>query len=157
MIETILNNKIDIRAGKMTFGQRIELGKIFQSEESEVSKFELVFECLHEYRPDVKDYKKLFGYFEEIIEGVRFWIEHETALLKYEPTSEELSAGVKELSQRIGEFGTIKALAKNYSKDPDEILAWEYAKVFGILYTDLEESKYQRRYNKIMERKYKNK
>ena len=32
--------------------------------------------------------------------------------------------------------------------DPDEILEWDYAKVFGILYTDLEERKYETKLNK---------
>ena len=40
----------------------------------------------------------------------------------------------------------IKALAKAYGKDPDEILRWQYGKVFGILYTDLEERKFEKKY-----------
>ena len=43
-------------------------------------------------------------------------------------------------------MSTIKALAKAYGKDPDEILQWQYAKVFGILYTDLEERKFEKKY-----------
>ena len=147
--------KIDIKAGKMTFGQRIELGKIFQGEGSDVEKFNQTFKCLHGFQPKVKEFKELIAYFHEILEGIRFWIEQEGHLLKYEPTAEELSAGIRQLSARIGEFGTIKALAKTYGRDPDEILQWEYSKVFGILYTDLEEHKYQKRFNKLTEKKYK--
>lgn len=154
-IDEILLSKIDIKAGKMTFGQRIELGKIFQSDDSDAEKFEKVFICLHEYKPCVQDYEILVPYFKEIIEGITFWIEQETTLLKYEPSAEEISAGINELSSKIGNYGTIKALAKNYSKDPDEVLRWEYGKVFGILYTDLEEYKYQKRFSKVVERKYK--
>lgn len=147
--------KIDIKGGKLTFGQRIDLGKIFQSDENEIVKFEKVFKLLHDFTPDIAQYNELLPYFNEIIEGIAFWIEQEQTLLKYEPTSEEMSAGIMDLTKKTGEFGTIKALAKNYSKDPDEILKWEYGKVFGILYTDLEEHYFQKRYNKVLEKKYK--
>lgn len=156
--EQVLKNKIDIEGGRLTFGQRIELGRIFQdTTTTEVEKFEKTFMCLHQYMPEVNDYKKLINYFQEIIDGLTYWITQEGEKLKYDPTPEEVSAGIKDLSAKIGEFGTIKALAKNYSRDPDEILQWEYGKVFGILYTDLEEHKYQEKYHKVLERKYKNK
>lgn len=139
----------------MTFGQRIELGEIFESSSDEVIKFEKVFVCLHEYKPKPTEYIKLIDYFNEIVSGIMFWIEQESTLLKYEPSQEELAAGVKDLSAKIGEFGTIKALAKAYGQDPDDILKWNYGKVFGILYTDLEEHKFQKAYNKVLERKHK--
>lgn len=150
----ILSNKIDIKAGKISFSQRIELGRILESDSCAAAKFSDTFFCLFSYKPNVLEYKSLLGYFQEITEGVKYWIDQE-ALLKYEPTSEEMQAGITNLSKKIGEFGIIKALAKAYSKDPDDILAWEYGKVFGILYTDMEEHKYQRSYNKVIERKYK--
>ncbi|GHT33976.1 hypothetical protein FACS189434_09350 [Bacteroidia bacterium] len=154
----ILKNKIDIKGGKLLFEQRIDLGKIFQdTETAEIDKFDAVFKCLHGYKPAMLDYKKLLPYFFEIVESLRFWIETENEMLKYEPTNEELQAGIKELAAKIGEFGTIKSLAKNYATDPDTVLRWEYGKVFGILYTDLEEYKFQKKYNKIIENKYKSK
>lgn len=152
----ILPKEIDVKGGKFTYGQRIELGKIFQNDElSEVDKFERTFECLHGFKPLVFQYKKLMPYFEKIVEGFTFWIQTEVAALNYEPTAEEISAGIKDLSQKLGEFGTSKAIAKAFGKDPDEILKWEYAKVFGILYTDLEEAKFQMKYQKILTDKYK--
>lgn len=149
--------KIDVRAGKITFDQRIQLGKIFQEQGREFDMFCKVFQCLHGYTPKVHETKNLLPYYYDIIEGVTHWLQAENTMLQNEPSSEEVSAGIKELSEKIGEFGTIKSLAKNYSKDPDDILAWEYGKVFGILYTDLEEYNYQKRYNKVVERKYRNK
>ena len=154
-VKNIILSKIDIKAGNMTFGQRIELGKVLASEGNEVEKFKKVFVCLHSFTPKEKEYLSLVDYFKEIVIGLKFWIDTEATMLAYEPTPEEKRAGVKELALKIGEFGTIKALAKAYSTDPDEILLWKYAKVFGILYTDLEESKFQTRYNKVIEDKFK--
>ena len=99
------------------------------------------------------DSKKILPYFKRIIEGLEFWSEQEQTLLKYEPSQEELRAGIKDFSKKVGEFSTIKALAKAYNKDPDDILKWEYGKVFGILYTDLEEFKFNKRYQKVIESK----
>jgi len=155
-VEHIILSKIDIMNGKLTFGQRIELGEIFQNDTtSEAQKFEQTFIRLHEYKPEPSEYALLLDYFGEIIHGITYWIEKEQTLLKYEPTSEEVAAGIKEFSSKVGEFGTIKALAKAYSKDPDEILEWDYGKIFGILFTDLEEHKFQKAYNKVIEQKSK--
>ena len=151
--KSIIKSKIDIKSGDMTFGQRIELGKIFSGGQSEIVKFQKIFECLHGFTPMIKDYPKLMSYFNEIALGVKHWIDVEILMLKYEPTQEEKQAGIKELSTKVGEMGTVKALAKNYSVDPDIILSWRYSKVFGILYTDLEESKFQRRYQNVLSKK----
>ena len=148
-------SKIDVKVGKLTFGQRIELGKIMSEDIDEEQKFLKTFKCLYNYEAKPIFYKSLLSDFEEIIEGLKFWMIQESTLLKYEPTPEELKAGIKELSIRTGEMGTIKALAKAYSCDPDNVLKWEYGKVFGILFTDLEEYKYQVKYNKVVESKYK--
>ena len=146
---------IDIKGGKLTFGQRIELGKLYQSQVSEIEKFEQTFQILHQYTPKTRDYKSLINYFNQIIEGITHWIQQETTLLNYEPSAEEIQAGIKDLSEKIGEFGTVKALAKAYGTDPDAVYGWKYGKVFGILYTDLEEYKFSQRYNKVLERKHK--
>jgi len=143
----------DIKVGEMTFGQRIALGEAL-SESDPFARFKKTLEALDiPNRPLM--YRKLVPYFHTVVEGMVEWAEKEARLLKYEPTAEEKKAGISELTKRIGEMGTIKAMAKAYGVDPDEILKWKYSKVFGILFTDLEEYKYQDRYNKVLEAKYK--
>ena len=48
---------------------------------------------------------------------------------------------------------TITALAKDYSKDPDEILEWKYGKVYNLLFTNLQSHLFRERLNKELERK----
>lgn len=151
----LIKNEIDIKGGKLTYSQRLDLQKIFSECTSELVIFERVFLCLYNFRPKYKQYKKLIPIFEGVIKGLEFWVERETNLLKYEPSIEEVQAGIKELSKKTGDFGTVKALAKAYNCDPDTILKWEYGKVFGILYTDLEEHKFQKRLHKVYESKFK--
>ena len=142
--------KIDIKED-LTYGQRIDLGELFESDMTEEKKFVETFFILHKNRPDFnnrKEIKFFVEYFKEITEGILYWIEKEK-LLRYDPEPEEIRAGVYDLCNKIGNYGTIKALAKNYNCDPDDIFKWKYGKVFGILYTDLEEYKYQKRLHKI--------
>ena len=146
--------KVDIKGGKLTFRQRISLGEILTSGESEYEIFESCLLCLHKDIEVICDIWHV-KYFQEITEGVNEWMEKERILLHYEPSQEEISAGIKDLSEKIGEYGTIKSIAKSFHTDPDIVLDWEYGKVFGILWSDLEEYKYMKRYNKQLERKYK--
>lgn len=147
----LVMKKIDIKGGKFTYTQRIELGKIIASETTDYDKFTQILKCLN-----IRQSKSilLLGYFEEIIEGLQYWFERESVMLRYEPSMEEVAAGIQDYSKNIGDFGTVKSLAKAYNQDPDTILNWEYGKVFGILYTDLEEYKYNQRYNRELEKKY---
>lgn len=146
--------RIDIKSGDLTYGQRIELGTIFNDPEADnLTRLNRTIECLHGITPTAAQLPELTGYFGEIIEGLRHWVEQENTLLKYEPSEEEIRAGIDEYSRKVGEFGTIKSLAKAYNQDPDTILGWKYSKVFGILYTDLEEYKFNKRFNKELEKR----
>lgn len=152
--------KIDIKGGKLTFSNRIELGKIFETakEGDEMTVIRAVAKCLHNIdlgAIDAVNIKFWVQYFDEICDGLKYWIEAEQRMLKYTPSIDEQNAGIMELSQRIGYMGTIKSLATRHGKSPDEVLEWEYGTVFGILYADLEESKFKDRYRKIIESKSK--
>jgi len=145
---------IKIKEGKMTYGQRIDLGIILGSNiQSESQKFSEVFKCLYGEEIKVNEFTGFMQQYQEVLSGLIYWMEQEKNLLKYEPSLLEIKAGISALMEKIGDFGTVKSLAKAYSKDPDEILNWEYAKVFGILYTDLEESKYQKKYYDLSQKK----
>jgi hypothetical protein len=148
----MIKRKIDIKGGELTFGQRIEIGKILVEKDLEdFDRFRQTYKCLYKKEPSltITSARDAASEFEEIIEGIVFWIKKEAELLKYEPSPEEQRAGIIGLAAKIGEFGTVKAIAKTYGQDPDEILKWKYGKVFAILYTDLEEHKFQIKLQKI--------
>jgi len=153
-IKEVLQNKIDVKAGDCSFGQYIELKQLLRSTTDEVTIVGGFFKILHNYDLKPREYKKAIPYIEEISKALIYWQEQENTLLKYEPSIEEKRAGIEQLSKDIGELGTIKALAKDYSQDPDYILEnWKWGKVFGILYSDLETYKYQERYRKACEKR----
>ena len=156
LILIVCSIMVDIKGGKLTFAQRIELGEIFgNGDMSEVEKFEQAIKCIYGKKIKPNQYGQYVGKFRAIVEGLQYWCEAEARMLHNEPTADERAAGIEEYSKNIGIFGTVKAIAKTFGQDPDDVLQWEYGKVFSILYTDLEDYKYQRRLNKVIERKYK--
>lgn len=142
---------LDIRGGKFTYGQRIELAGIFSASGlSDTELYDRTMRCLYPDRK-VRYTGKWMTHFEQIVHGLEFWAQREQTMLNYQPTGEELAAGINELGKKLGPMATVMTLAEKFGKDPDEILRWEYGKVFGLLYADLENFKFQRRLMRVRE------
>lgn len=148
--------RVDVKGGQLTFGQRIELGRIVT--DASLSEFEKFAGCMKCLNPEWRhsDTPKSIDYWGEVLDGLQYWVDREAKELKYTPTEEEREAGVEKMSLLVGEMGTIMALAKDYGKDPDEILDWKYGKVFNILFTNLQSYLYQDRLHKAHEKRIKN-
>lgn len=149
-------SKYNLIDGSFTFEQRISLGNLFSSEKSDKDKFVETFVIMDGKKPHPSSYPNRLKDFEEIVKGLKFWMEKEATMLAYEPSMEELSAGIKKLSERLGHLGTVTAIAERFCTPPDEILQWKYAQIFSILYADKEKNDYNIRYTKALERKYAN-
>lgn len=146
---------VDFRAGDFTYGQRIELASIASDpNRSEGRKF---IDMLHAIYPkaNVSFTAAWFAEYERLIDGLRFWIDKEQSMLQYNPSADEIAAGIQELTKKLGPMSTVIALATKFSQDPDTILEWKYAKVFGLLYADIEAAKFQKRLSKISEQRAK--
>lgn len=145
--------RIDIQGGQMTFGQRIELGRIITEKElTDIDKMKEGMQCLGA-KWSLRNTSEIVEYWYEVLMGIKYWIEREQTELKYEPSAEEKAAGIAQFSLVVGEMATITALAKDYSKDPDEILEWKYGKVYNLLFTNLQSHLFRERLNKELERK----
>lgn len=148
------HKEIDIEAGDLTYGQRIELGRILSDATiGDVIRFKETFKCLYGRFPATFAIAAHIKEYDRIIQGVKHWIDIESQMLHYEPTQEELQAGVEQYHQAVGELSTLHSIARSFSVDPDVVYNWKYSKVFGILLNDLESYKYQQRLNKIYQRK----
>lgn len=149
--------KVSNRDGcTITFGERIELGKIFSKDWklNETGLIDAVFSLLYDI-PEALINVHTVVHTENIIKGIASWIDLEKLNLHIDPTDEQKAAGISRF-ERLGYFPTIKALAAEYNKDFDEVLAMPYTMVYTILWSDAEEAKYNRRLQKIQERKAKN-
>ena len=145
--------RIDIKGGKLTYGQRIELGQIhFNDKLTASERYIASMECLHPGWEHVFT-PEWIAWYAEVIEGIEYWMRRESTMLNYTPSGDELAAGFGDLGKTLGPMMTVMTLAEKFSRDPDEILTWEYGKVFGLLYADLENFKFQRRLRRIMENK----
>lgn len=151
-----MKSRVDIRGGQMTFGQRIELGRILTDKgRSEAQKFRDALKCLHPEatRAELRPTSAKLLYWRDILEGIAYWVKREGAELKYTPTEEEKQAGIAKLSKVTGEMATIMSLAKDYGTDPDDILSWKYAKVFNILFVNLQQHLFRQRLGRVYEKK----
>lgn len=137
--------KVDIKGGQMTFGQRIELGRILSN--PELKEHEKCIECMKCIDPKwkISMLPSTIEYWHQITEGIAYWIKREKRELHYKPTAEEHAAGVEIFSMRVGEMNTIMAIAEKFSVDPDVVLEWKYGKVFNILFTNLQAAQYAKR------------
>lgn len=148
--------KVDIKGGQFTYGQRIELGQILADDS--ITDIERFFKAMHCLLPDFTAADIERGrrwWIEDVLPGLAYWVEREKKELHREFTQDERLAGAAAVGRRVGYMGTVAALAKEYSIDPDEILKWKYAKVFNILYVDLQNNLYRERYAKLQSDKLK--
>lgn len=145
--------KRDIKGGDFTWGERIQLGKILADKDApEMTKALNIIECLHG-----KDHPPIYtlaDYIEEIAEGLAFWVQQEQTLY-LEHSAEEMEAGYKQFSEAVGEMASIINVAKCYGKCPDEVLEWKYPTVFMHLKVEVESEKFNRRLQKVYEKKQK--
>lgn len=155
-IGDIVIGKLDLQGGRFTYGNRIAVGMIFSGEGSEYRKMKALHKELYGYSCRWLPLRWRVKRFKAIAEALKLWVEREQQMLDYTPTADEQAAGLDQFNAEIGSMGTIKALAKAYSKDPDEVLQWDYAKVFEILRTDLAEVKFNRRFQAVVKRKTSN-
>ena len=78
----------------------------------------------------------------------------EEANLSSEPEVELVAAGIQEMNQFLG-WNAVRSLAKEFSKDPDEIKEWPYHKVYLFQKMDTVSAKIDKKYRKIIEDKSK--
>lgn len=144
----------NIEAGEMTYGERIELGKLLASEKPEVEKFEGMIEMLHGFKPGVKEYKKYVKYVNRIIDALNRWAERERRELSVPPLPEYTQAGYDKYIESVGEMATLVSLGAKFGKNPEEILEWRYTTVFMILKCEAEQENFNRRLQKVYSQKH---
>jgi hypothetical protein len=77
--------RIDIQGGQMTFGQRIELGRIITEKElTDIDKMKEGMQCLG-VKWNLRNTSEIVEYWYEVLMGIKYWIEREQTELKYEP------------------------------------------------------------------------
>ncbi len=146
----------DMEGPEFTYERRIRLGEIFSdTRENAYKRLAEAFRELYGYKCTLLPIKARTRRLNAILDDFKAWLKKEAETLAYTPTADEEAAGLKTFSRAVGPLGTIHALAERFGKDPDEVLRWDYGKVYGILFTDLERVKYQRRLDRVTNDRYK--
>lgn len=89
-----------------------------------------------------------------ILTKIEAFLKSYPELYEYEPTSEEIEAGVEDLT-KLGAFYTVKKMAEKFGKHPDEILKWECGVVYAFLKADAIDARINRNLQAIHNRKRK--
>ena len=146
-------DRIDVKGGRHSYGQQIELRRVLENENlTDPQRIRELIKTLHPKSSPAINIENV-RYAKLIDEGVRFWCEQENEKLHYAATSEEKQAGSEELARVTGAIGVAVSLAEKFGKHPDDVFNWEYGTVFSILFVDLERYKYAKRLDKIRENK----
>lgn len=87
-----------------------------------------------------------------LLEKIDSFVKSFPELYEYEPTKEELEAGVEDLT-KLGSFYTVKKMSEKFQKHPDEILEWQAGVVYKFLQADAIDSRINRNLQKIYSRK----
>ena len=142
------------REGTFSYGARIGVGMILQDESlSEYQRLKGCWKELYGWNARLMPPRMRHRRFRRMLEGIEYWVELESQTLKYDPTPEQERAGIKKLFNEVGHMGTVKAIAEKFAFDPDVVLDWQWAKVYGILHADLKEYLYERKLTEIMSNK----
>lgn len=141
----------------MTFGEVVDLKKLITSNDfnDKIRAVELVYKIPFETLSEMKAIKffPLLNYVTKEIESIA---ENEAKTLSGDYDSDMLNAGVEELNQ-FGVITTIDTLASGDVLKWQSILDTRYSTVFTKLYLNKVKAKIESEYQKIMDRKRKNK
>lgn len=128
----------------ITYGQRIDL-----SELNEQNFITLPLQILHQIE-DVSELKacEVIRFSFMVAEGMAELNERDAKYLKYEPTKQEIKAGIKKINHGI--FGTIDTIARRCPQyTHDQILELSQAVVFQMLKIDIDNANYAKRLREV--------
>lgn len=141
----------DLSIAKETY-QKIEMAKTYLQSKKPILALSEIVELY--YGENLKDtlivdsLGKGLALLQKIDEFTKSYPE----LYEYQPTPEEVEAGVEDLSV-LGSFYTVKKMAEKFQKHPDEILNWEAGVVYAFLKADAIDARINRNLQKIYSRK----
>ena len=139
---------IDLFSSQFTFGHRLWMGKAAQEAKSDFELLRMIFDGLHEFEIKPCHVRKVYDYFDDMLKRLQRWCEYEKQL-NYEPTIEEKRAGIEIIGKKLKEFATIDAIATRMRISHDQALQLPYDTVFKMLLKDMEQSRFERKLNKI--------
>lgn len=146
--------KRDIMAGDMLFGERLELGHIFQQADTpDIERTKQVIRCLHEVTVSDKAALLLMPYAIEVAEAFVKWKEREEQECYVEPQEEARQAGVEKMAQACGDYAGVVDLAERFGYSFEQVYKMPYKDVFAIWKVDAERAKFQRRLHSVLQKK----
>lgn len=146
----------DIAAGDFTYGERIEMLRIFRNDElSDYEKTKQVIKLLHDITLEPQELAFYAPYCVKVVQGLNEWLTREQSECYVPPTDDMIAAGVDKLSADIGEMGGVVSLAEARGWSFEQVLKLPYMEVFAIWKVEAAREKYYRRYDQVIKNKSK--
>lgn len=148
----------DISEGDMTYGERIELGRIIKDQEmGDYQRIKEVVKCLYDVEVTPKEAVDLADHVEDILTDLVEWMKREHQAFYIEPTAEEVKANIQGLTKACGDMGDVVSLAESFHCTFEEVYKRPYLEIFTIHKVHAERTRYERRLSKVYMDKNKHK
>lgn len=142
----------DLNVGRKTYGEFEQALIFIRKAENQILSIPKVIECFYGEKLEDENVLKVLGKGAFVLDKISKFVHEFKRLGEYEPSVEELEAGVEELN-KFGFFATAVQLARKYGKTHDDILNMPAREVYNTLLYDFEQSEVEKRINKIRSRK----
>lgn len=144
--------KDELNIGRRTYKELEESLIYIRKASNHVLSFDKVIKIYYDEDISEQPILDCFGKCSFVLDLINKFLTEFKRLGEYEPSLEEIEAGVDELS-KFGFFSTAIQLARKYGQTHDEVLNMPAREVYTTLLYDFEQSEVEKRLNQIRSRK----
>lgn len=146
----------DISEGDLTYGERIELGRIVRDENmGDYQRIKEVCQCLYDVEVTPEQAVHLTDHVAKVLTDIIDWMKKEQQEFYIPPTPEEERARIQDLTKACGDMGDVVSLAESFQCSFEEVYNKPYLEIFTIHKVHAERTRYERRLNKVYQERKK--
>ena len=147
--------KRNIAAGDFTFGERIAMGRIFDTskEMTDIERTKQVIYCLHDKTIDDREAEQWHEYALEVCEAYVGWVNRENQECSVPPQEEAIRAGIEQCAKECGDMACVVDMAERFGYSFEQVYKMPYIDVFTIWKVDAARARFRRRLDDVLARK----
>lgn len=144
----------NIKGGDFNLAERLQLASILRNEEEDdVERCKDIIELLHGVRVPRFVALALSSYIIGLCTDFIGWLQREAEECCSPAEPEALQAGIKDMSEKVGELGCIVAMAEKFGWTFKQVYEMPYLDAFAIWKVEAEQAKFEKRLNIVLQQK----